>query len=117
MRKYIITEEQLKQLSEYQSIKESIEGFDPKKVNIVKGVLYYNSKPYKIYTAGKERFFEYFNFDGNTLKMKFTDGKPQEYSVDNWLWGGKIKDIIGGLVGGLKEISVAAGQLLLKQIV
>lgn len=116
MRKYIITEEQLKKISYYQNIVEGVEGFDPKKVKIIKGTLYYNNLPYRIYTAGKERFFEYFNFDGNTLKMKFTDGKPQEYSIDNWLWGGKIKDIIGGLVGGLKEISVAAGQLLLKRL-
>lgn len=116
MRKYIITEEQLKKITHFQKIMEGVEGFDPNKVKIIKGVLFYNSKPYKIYTAGKERLFEYFNFDGNTLKMKFTDGKPQEYSIDNWIWGGKIKDIIGGLVGGLKEISVAAGQLLLKQI-
>lgn len=117
MRKYIITEEQLKILSNYQNLSENIDNnFDSNKVKIVNGILYYNNIAYKIFTAGKERFFKNFSFDGKNLKMEFKDGKPQEFSTDNWIWGGKIKEIINGLVRGSKEISVAAGQLMLKKI-
>ena len=117
MKKYILSEEQLKKISNYHNIVEGLKDFDPSKLKVIKGILFYENKPYKIYTSGKERFFDYFTFDGNTLKMKFIGGKPQEYSVDSFLWGSTIKDIIMGLTGGLEEIKAAAGQLLLKRII
>lgn len=116
--KILITEIQSKKIMTYCRINENVQGFDPQKSKIdVNGNLIYDGKIYKIFTDGRERFFEYFNFDGNTLKMKFKDGKPQEYSTSNWIWGGKIEYIIGGLVNGLKKISVLGGKLLLQQMI
>jgi len=112
MKKYIITEEQLRLIAEQSKT------FNKDLLTAKDGYLSYGQNLYKITVFGSPREYKKIKYDGNNLILQTFDqskeGKQNVYSKkDN---GDLIQDVIDGLVSGQDTISLKLGTIKMKKV-
>lgn len=112
MKKYIITEEQLRLIAEQSKT------FNKDLLTAKDGYLSYGQNLYKITVLGNPKEYKKIKYDGSNLIMQTFDqskeGKQNVFSKqDN---ADLIQDVIDGLVSGKDTISLKFGTIKMKKV-
>lgn len=112
MKKYIITEEQLRMIAEQPT------KFDPSLLTTKNGFLSYGGNLYEISVLGTPKKYHKIKYDGNNLIMQTIDqskeGKQNIFSKEEN--EDLINDVISGLISGKDTISLKFGTIKMKKI-